>query len=357
MARGAFRAALRALASLVALWAAAQIGMGCDAIVGIHIINSDQQPAGGSGASPGTGGADDAGACSPEALSCAECAECHEVVDVILDDFGAPTSPALPLDGSTAGESRASARVTFECKQADGPERIHAVHIGQNGFLTAKLSRAGTEFDSVLYARKGCCFTSDPTTQCNDSRKFEGDHSSQGGEVISFRVAKGDVWYLFVDGSDSAAGGSYALDLNLTAGAGCAGQGWVPIAIDPGAPMKLSGDTPGRGSDGLNRCFLGHVDGVGTFSEVVYELRAPADVAAFDLSLNGTFDTVLYARSACVDSNVGDQSELTCIDDNSGVGGEFIQGLQNTGAPLYVFVDTGPISATSYEYTLTITPK
>jgi hypothetical protein len=209
----------------------------------------------------------------------------------------------------------------------------------------------------VLYARKSCCVTYDTSTHCNDSKKADGDHSYHGGEVLSFRVAKGDVWYLVVDGADSAQEGSYALDMNLSLGASCAGPGWVPIAIDPGSPMKLNGDTRGLGSDGYNRCFFNHPDGVGASSEIVYELRAPADITAFDLSLNGTFDTVLYARSACVDANFGDKSELACVDETVGPGGEFVQSLANSGAPLYIFVDTGPLPADSYEYTLTITPK
>jgi hypothetical protein len=357
MARGGLRAATGVLTSLASLWAVAQAVMGCDLIAGIHTINPNDPPAGGTGGGSGAGGSRDSGACSPEALSCAACASCGEVVEVVLSDFGAPTSPEGPLTGKTAGTSRAAAVTSVECKQAEGPERVYAVHAGKDGFLTAKLSRAGTEFDSVLYARKSCCSMFDPTTHCSDSRKSEGDHSYRGGEVISFRVAQGEVWYLFIDGADSAAAGGYTLDLNLTSGVGCMGQGSVPITIEAGSAMKLSGGTSGLGNDGLNRCFLNHIDGVGTFSEVIYELRAPADVAAFDLSLNGTFDTVLYARSTCVDANFGDQSEISCVDENSGKGGEFIQGLQNTGSPLYVFVDTGPLVASSYDYTLIITPK
>lgn len=357
MARGGIRATLGGLAFLTALWAAGHVVTGCDRIAGIIILNSDELLDGGAGGRSSSGGSKDASVCSPEALSCSACASCDEVVEVFLDDFGAQTSPEGPLTGTTVGPDRSGALTTVECKQAEGPERVYAVHVGKDGFLTAKLSRPGTSFDSVLYARKSCCGMFDPTTHCNDSRKAEGDHTYHGGEVVSFRVVTGDVWYLFIDGSDSAAAGSYALDLNLSFGAACADQSWVPITVEAGSAMKLSGGTSGLGNDGLNRCFLNHIDGVGTSSEVIYELRAPADVAAFDFSLNGTFDTVLYARSACVDANFGDKSELTCVDENSGVGGEFIQSLPNTGGPLYVFVDTGPLVANNYDYTLTITPK
>jgi hypothetical protein len=354
---GGFKAELRALACLWALWGLGQVGIGCDKIAGIHPINSDEAPAGGVGGGSASGGVLDGGACSPEARTCAACVECSEIVDVFLDDFGAPTSPRLPITGSIAGASRVDALPSVECKQAVGPEHIYALHVGKDGFLTAKLSRTGTEFDSVLYARKGCCDTYDPSTRCNDSKLSEGDHSYHGGEVISFRVAKGDVWFLMVDGAHATAAGSYTLDLALSLGVACMGQGWVPIAIDPGSPMKLSGDTRGLGSDGYNRCFLNHPDGVGASSEIVYELSAPAGVASFDLALNGTFDTVLYARSICVDANFGDKSEIACVDETNGPGGEFIQDLANPGSPLYIFVDTGPLPAESYEYTLTITPK
>jgi hypothetical protein len=332
--------------------------MGCDTLVGIHVINPppDAGPTSDAGGDAGDDGASGV-VCSAAALSCAACLVCGEVVDVVFDDFGAPTSPTLPLTGSTAGDNRVAVLPSVECKQADGPERVYAVSVNKDGFLTAKLSREGTSFDSVLYARKSCCNTNEASTHCNDSKKAAGDHSALGGEVISFRVAKGDVWFLVVDGDDSAQAGSYTLDLNLSLGSACADGRWVPVSVDPGAPLTLSGNTQGLGSDGANRCFLGHAAGAGSSSEIVYELRASPGVSAFDLAVHGDFDAVLYARRACVDSNFVDTSEIVCEDASQEPIGELIKDLPYEGAPIYVFVDSGPLPGKSYDYTLTVIPK
>jgi hypothetical protein len=50
-------------------------------------------------------------------------------------------------------------------------------------------------------------------------------------------------------------------------------------------------------------------------------------------------------------------SEIVCRDETAGIGGEFITALPNSGAPLYIFVDTGSAPAASDEYSLIITPK
>src|SRR5262249_39714642 len=149
-------------------------------------------------------------------------------------------------------------------------------------------------------------------------------------------VDAGDVWYIFVDGSGGEAG-SYTLELDLSPGVACddhGKQGWVPIAIEQGSPMTLSGKTTALGNQGQNRCFLGHPGGAGALGEIVYELRAPSSVTSFDLALNGTFDTVLYARSDCVDSNAGSAGEIICQDQNAGPGAEFVAGLSNKGSPI-----------------------
>jgi len=338
----------RQLLALLGLGAALCV-FGCEKLLGIQPVHVDR-------ASTGSGGADSGPVCSPVTELCADCARCDEIVEVTLNDFGPPTSPPLPLTGSTSGMSHSTVEPGVECTQAQGPERIYAVRIGKDGYLTATLPRAATTFDSVLYARKSCCAKADPSARCNDSRKASSDHSFHGGEVLSFRVAKGDVWYLFVDGSDDERG-AFTLDLDLSPGVACAGQGYVPIAIEPGTPMTLSGNTMALGNQGQNRCFLNHPQGAGPLGEIVYELRAPKEVTAFDLALNGTFDAALYARSDCVDSNAGSPGEIVCKNENNGPGGEFITNLANSGGPIYVFVDTGALPAESFEYTLIVTPK
>lgn len=340
-----------ALAGIAALVGIAALAPACDRVIGIDVLNAD-------GGVPTDGGVTDAAPgkeCSLEAKACASCVPCAEVVDVAIDDFGALT-PALT--GATVGASRTGVPASVACQATAGPERVYALRVAKSGILTARVARQGTMFDAVLYARKGCCDRVDVTTRCADSRQAAGAMALPGGEVISFPVAAGEVWYVIVDGPSAATSGGFTLDLDLSPGASCAGV--VPVVIEAGSPMTLRGTT--TEAVGQDRCFTGHPEGVGELGEVVYELRAPTSVAAFDLTVHGDFDTVLYARSSCVDSNVGSKDELACVDDDKSSGSEFITGLPNTGAPIYVFVDAGPsVTGASYGrpllYDLIITPR
>jgi hypothetical protein len=330
--RAAIFAGIAVLAGIAALAPA------CDRVIGIEVVNAD-------GGVPTEGGVADAApgkACSLEAKACAMCVPCAEVVDVALDNFGAQSSAII---GETAGASRTGVPASVACQATDGPERVYALRVAKGGILTARLARQGTTFDTVLYARKGCCKRVDATTRCADSRQAAGAPALPGGEVISFPVAAGEVWYVIVDSPSAGASGGFTLDLDLAPGSACAGV--VPVIIEAGSPMSLRGTT--TEAVGQDRCFTGHTGGVGEFGEVVYELRAPASVTRFDLAVHGDFDTVLYARSSCVDTNAGSPDELACVDDDKSSGSEFINGLPNTGAPIYVFVDAGPsVTGTSY---------
>lgn len=342
---------IAALVGMAALAGIAALAPACDQVIGIEVLNAD-------GGVPTEGGVGDAAPgkeCSLEAKACASCVPCGEIVDVAIDDFGA--LPAA-LTGATAGASRTSVPASVACEATDGPERVYALRVAKSGILTAHVARQGTMFDTVLYARKGCCARVDATTQCADSRQAAGAMALPGGEVISFPVVAGEVWYVIVDGPSAAASGGFTLDLDLSPGTSCAGV--VPVTIEAGSPMTLRGST--TEAVGQDRCFTGHPAGVGELGEVVYELRAPTSVAAFDLTVHGNFDTVLYARSSCLDSNDGSKDELACADDDKSSGSEFITGLPNTGAPIYVFVDTGPsTTGASYGrpllYDLIITPR
>src|SRR5262249_24894825 len=138
----------------------------------------------GSGSSAGSGGG-----CSVASMACSQCATCSDVVEVFFDDY-----KKLPsFIGTTSGLSLSSVSPMMGCSKAAGPERIYAVHPKFDGFLTASLTRAYTHFDSVLYARKGDCCTTDATAFCADSSSNMSTHLF-GGETISFRVSQGDVW-------------------------------------------------------------------------------------------------------------------------------------------------------------------
>ena len=76
-------------------------------------------------------------------------------------------------------------------------------------------------------------------------------------------------------------------------------------------------------------------------------------VRTFQIALDPrltAYDSVLYARSTCEAAS----TQLLC-QDLVAVSGEKLK-LNNTGAPLYVFVDTGAAPATNYDYALVVTP-
>jgi hypothetical protein len=339
--------------------------LGCGLVIGIEEIEITGGGSGarGSGGNSGVGasgsvssaGAGSSGsgeACGAAASACAQCANCLDVIDVYFDDYGT----LLPLFGETSGASRSTVGPVTGCSQAAGPERIYAVHPKFAGFLTASLARPSTTFDSVLYARKGpaCCATAE-TSLCADSSSGE-PGGFKGGEVISFQVAKGDVWYIFVDGVDSANGaGSYELVLSHTRGTSCQ-DSLVKVPIELGSKMTLLGNTEASGDPGMSCGTCGSNSCAGSRGEVVYQLTAPPTVKTLEVKLDPkltTFDSVLYARTTCAPEG----AQLFCQDVH---GAESDSGekfrFDNPGVPFYLFVDTGPTAAQSYDYTLVVMP-
>lgn len=341
---------------------------GCGVLIGIEpieVTGTGGGDASGSSASSsasvttGAGGVATSGAsghggggCSSAGMECAACAGCGEVVDVVFDDYR--TLPSF--HGSISGASRSGVGLVTGCTQASGPERIYAVHPKFDGYLTASLVRATTTFDSVLYARKGpdCCTTT-ATPLCADSSTGT-PGALFGGEVISFRVAQSDVWYIFVDGVDAAHGqGDYELVLSHASGVKC-DSGPILVPIELGSKMTLLGDAQNLGDPGENcgQCGVDLCDGMG--SEAIYQITAPPSVHTLQIALDPKttlYDSVLYARTAC-----GAPATQILCQDIVGPGsnsGEKLK-LNNTGLPLFVFVDTHKQPAPSYDYTLTVTP-
>src|SRR5262249_11121105 len=158
-----------------------------------------------------------------------------------------------------------------------------------------------TTFDSVLYARKGpdCCTTAATYLCADSSTGMPG--GVLGGEVLSFRVAKDDVWYIIVDGVDAGHGaGDYELTLSLPSRVKCSDPIELPIQL--GSRMTLRGDANGLGDPGehCGQCGMNLCDGSG--SEAIYRITAPLPVKTLQFALDPMvtqFDSVLYARRAC----------------------------------------------------------
>jgi hypothetical protein len=286
-------------------------------------------------------------------MACAQCASCSDIVDVNFDSY--KTLPSF--HGTTSGVSLSNVGLVTGCTQAGGPERVYAVHAELDGFLTASLTRPTTTFDSVLYARKGsdCCTTA-ATTLCADSSNGTAG-GFLGGEVISFRAAKGDDWFIFVDGVDDTAlgAGDYELVLSYAGGVRC-DDGPIHVPIELGSKMTLLGDAQGLGEAGQHCGQCGADLCAGEGSEAIYQITAPPSVKTLQIGLDPItthFDSVLYLRSVCMAA----ETQILCQDIRGAASdsGEKLK-LNNTGAPLYVFVDTGALQAPSYAYTLVVTP-
>ena len=353
--------AWRTVTALGGLWVAVCLS-GCGLLIGIEPIEVTGGTGGagttgdGSGASGKSGAGGSSGAsqgCSAAGMACAQCAACVDIVDVDFDSY--KTLPSF--HGTTSGASRSNVGLVTGCTQAGGPERIYAVHPKLDGFLTASLTRPTTRFDSVLYARKGsdCCTTA-ATTLCADSSNGSAG-GLLGGEVISFRAARGDDWFIFVDGVDDTAhsAGDYELVLSYAVGVRCDDDA-IHVPIEVGSKMTLLGDAQGLGNAGehCGQCSSSPCAGEG--SEAIYQITAPPPVRTLQFALDPTttlFDSVLYARSACMAT--GTQILCQDIQGAASYSGEKLK-LDNTGAPLYVFVDTRPLQAQSYAYKLVVTP-
>lgn len=352
------------------------LGPACGFITGSETISGEPAGDGGKGGSVGNGGGGMGGAggaggaggeggsggvpCAPVEGACEACLTCGPIEAVA---FTKPETKYFQV-ATTGGAGSVAPDAIFGCSKAAGPERVYAVTysagVGVNpkGFLTARLKRAKTTFDSVLYAKKDCCIG--PTEACSDSTDGAAG-SLFGGEVLSVPIQSGETWYVFVDGADADDMGDYELEMNISYGWGCVDEAIVPVFVEPGSPMTLKGTTdidnitngcggPGPGWEGWG-------------SSVVYALSWASSVTAIDITLKSTDkmatnDTIFYIREQCVTQDGFEStppSELACIDIDSDTGETYPLSLAGLDPPIFVFADVGKDEGGPFE--LTLTPK
>lgn len=262
---------------------------------------------------------------------------CQNAVPVTL-----ALGPSQIVGGSTA--VNAGQHSSPSCASA-GPDRLFAVTMQAAGFFTASLLRGigGAPFDSVLYA-KSECMGNGSTTLCADSTDPLSPTPLDGGEVISFPVAAGELVYLYVD-SASGAAGDFQLVLDLSTGFNCTDP--VPVTVVHGGAMALLGATPGTTSSTAGTCGGG---GVNNAPDVVYEVSAPEGGAlGLFADPGGTnYDSVMYARPFC-DSNFN----ATCAN-VAGNGGEALSPNLGNGGQIFVWMDGW--SGSQGDYRLIVTP-
>lgn len=287
---------------------------------------------------------------------CAACqvrgADCATPVDVPLVWAGGGSASQVSVKGSTAGGGNHTSGL---CASA-GPDRVFRVTVSAEFLqipvlLTASLARGGTTFQSVLVAVKDACDLSRDGL-CADSRAPAGQPAYHGGEVLSFPVTHGDVWYFFVDGEGQEDAGDYLLTLGLSTGDDCSDP--VPLVIEPSAgtsPVVVTGSTEpphGNASNASAAC-----SDWGLAEDVVYSIHAKsAGFHTFELQPStATFDATLFVQNECGDTG----SELDCAESAGDAGTETISRMLVQDEILYLWVD-GKWDDDKGSFTLVITP-
>ncbi|MCC6527302.1 MAG: hypothetical protein IT373_31930 [Polyangiaceae bacterium] len=305
---------------------------GCSAFCGNGVPEPTEECDDGNG----TGGDGCDAFCQLELPSGATCAE---AIPVTLAN-GTQSFVGSTVGGGTHGST--------SCP-ADAPDRVYAVTPQSDGFLTARLRRAATSFDSVLYVSTACNDGADVNTiVCEDSWDPQNVAVLFGGELVSLRVTPGTTYFVHVDGYLTGDEGDYELVLDLSLGRTCADP--VPITLEVGTPMTALGSNVGNLLDQVGSC------GGNPGDEIVYAIqRSTAGPVSVATVAPGTdYNSVLYARTTCNDA----ASELACSNQALNAMESVALGQLAAGTVVYLWVDgsqTGGGNAFG-NYRLTLTP-
>jgi cysteine-rich repeat protein len=304
-------------------------GSGCVAVCGNNKVEPGEQCDDGNT----TSGDGCSSTCKSEVLG----STCGTAIPVT-----ATLGAAQVLSGSTAGGGDHTGST---CTGSAAPDRVYAITVQSAGFLTVSLTRAQTNFDSVLYIGQGCA-EGNPSTSllCADSYDVVNNQPLNGGEVSSLRVAQGQKYFVFVDGFAAGDSGNYQLVVDLSTGTDCNDP--VPIPLEPGAPMSLLGNNNNTFPTTAGSC--GGTPG----GQIVYRITRPDNgpIGVVTDTSATNYNSVLYARSTC---NNG-MTELACSN-QAGTAQESIDLAATGGTPAFVFVD-GSTGSPSGNYGLTLTP-
>ncbi len=252
---------------------------GCVAVCGNNLVEPGEQCDDGNAANgDGCGGA-----CQFEAGG----TTCASAIPVNMATWGTKTFNHTTVGGGQHTSSK--------CTSA-GPDRVFKVTSGVGGFLTANLVRSQTSYNSELYASATCADgNANSDLVCADSKDPMNQVVLKGGEVVSFRVAAGQVSYLFVDGYTNAEAGTFQLVVNLSHGDTCADP--IPITIEPGTGMTLLGNTMGLMSATDSSC------GGQGYSNALYKVTrsATGPLTFFADPALTNYNSLIYAQSVCAD--------------------------------------------------------
>ncbi len=246
-------------------------------------------------------------------------ATCGSAIDV-------PVSAGITnISGNTETSGSASAPPNCTGGGAGaGPEIFFRLVPDQGGILTLTLFPEATEFDSVLYARPAC----DGAQQiaCHDN--FNTTNGSAGGEVLSFPVVPNVPVIVVVDGYMVDDAGDFTLNIDLSSGDNCSDV--VPIHLDGDVAPPIRGTTQTGWSHDTNPAVpCVPINNMGI--DMVYEITTPNAQPNSNVSVEASFDTIVYSRSTC------NGAQISC---DSGFVGDPEIDVNFSTTPRYVWVDT-----------------
>jgi cysteine-rich repeat protein len=153
---------------------------------------------------------------------------------VTLDLVQAGSNYIATKSGATTGMTAAYAG---SCgSSASAPDQVYEFNSGVGGNVTVSIPSVGTDFDSVLYVRKGACYGSGMAEiECDDA-------FGDGGETITFQAPPDTDYWVFVDGYNSQSG---VFRLEVTVVPTC-GDG----TVDTGEECDDGNQTDGDGCGG-----------------------------------------------------------------------------------------------------------
>lgn len=294
--------------------------------------------AGGSGAAPnnGSGG-------GPAAQTIAAADSCDNAFAINLG-YGAGNNFFRGSGNTTGDTSPVEEGICSSDANATtkGPDRVHAITVSapDGGYLTARIVRNKTEFDSVIYLRKSC--QGGDATFCDDAfiTLAGGARAGiNGGDLLSVPIApiESDTFFLFVDGVAEDDVGAYELEVSLNKG-DCADP--IPIFVEVGSPVRARIDSSFATNLMTHSC-----TSAGTFDLMYKVTRATSGAMVVKLDSIDSALGLTFMDQTC-DGRGGKQAERAnrCATGPSSFLGE--SSWPDAQRSIFVSVDTGvPVGA------------
>jgi hypothetical protein len=211
------------------------------------------------------------------------------------------TLPGGRFKGTTATGSAGDNHGS--CGGDGAPESVFKIELfsASDLFITTH----GTQFDTVVYLRRGCCAGDE--VACND------DADGLGTSVIAERALAAGTYYIFVDGAADVEAGDFTLDVYATPMAEHAAEACGrPERIAAG---EVTGNTCGAHDDySPPRGCSSAVSGPNGLDQVYYFVLDQPGNVTFSTCDNTCIDSVLYLREVCSDGSGA--SSRGCDDDD-----------------------------------------